>query len=280
MRHCRFGPVAVLLASTVIAGPIGLQIDQIHSTADVNLCMSVGIEVCDSDTTPVSGSVTASLDCPAAPNGISLHDFTFDLTEEVVLDLNFGVFGRFSSTGSDVEVTYADPGNPLPATPLVDGVFTYNGVPANAAGQLHYTATGFACTLFAAAGFNCNDVVDLSTIILDPLEMDGTVVVVGDDISLTLQVFISGPIVQTSPGLGTLEILGTIYATGVVPTVCCPGDLTGDDRVDLYDHSRLADCLGGPNAGVSGACRCADLNGNGEVGLDDFADFQVVFQGP
>jgi hypothetical protein len=187
------------------------------SYADVELCVTVFSTACDTDTTPVAGSVAVSLDYPPGPSGISLHDFTFQLVDDVMLNLDFGALGVFNSIGTDIDVTYADAGSPLPSVPVIGGAFTFTGVPADLAGQLHYMTTDAVCTAFQLVGRLCDDVIDLSTITLDPVDMIGTVGVSGDDVALTLQLVLAGPIDPTNPELGTLTIDETISAAGVIP---------------------------------------------------------------
>jgi len=194
-----------------------LIVDPTASSADVELCVTVVDTACDTDTTPVAGSVAVSLDYPPGPSGISLHDFTFQLVDDVMLNLNFGAQGVFNSIGTDIDVTYADAGSPLPSVPVIGGAFTFTGVPADLAGQLDYMTTGSVCTLLQVAGYLCDDVIDLSTITLDPVDMIGTVGVSGDDVALTLELVLAGPIDSTNPELGTLTIGGTVSAVGVIP---------------------------------------------------------------
>jgi hypothetical protein len=206
-----------VIASPTLGGPIELQIDPTASVADVELCLTVLNTACDTDVTPVAGSVAVSLDYPPGPSGISLHDFTFQLVGDVTLSLDFGAQGVFNSIGTDMDVTYADAGSPLPSVPVIGGAFTFSGVPADLAGQLDYTATGFVCTVFTLGGYLCVDVIDLSTITLDPADMVGTVGVSGDDVALTLELVLTGPFDPTNPSLGTLTITETISAVGVIP---------------------------------------------------------------
>lgn len=278
MRSLRCGSLAVLLVSTAAAGPIELQIDQTQSVADVELCLTIISTACDTDTTPVAGSVTVSLDCPIAPGDISLHDFVFQLVEDVVLNLNFSL-GAFNSIGRDVEVVYADPGNPLSSVAVTDDAFTFTNVPAQVTGLLEYEANGLVCTALSSSGYECISTIDLSTIVLDPLDMDGTITVSGNDVTMTLDTIISGPVAPANPGLGTFTIDATMLARGVGPPPW-PGDLTGDDRVDLADHGRFVGCLVGPGTTAIGACQCADLDEDDDVDLEDFADFQVAFADP
>ena len=101
--------------------------------------------------------------------------------------------------------------------PVIGGAFTFTGVPADLAGQLHYMTTGLVCSSFQLAGYLCDDVIDLSTITLDPVDMIGTVGVSGDDVALTLELVLAGPIYPMNPELGTLTIDETISAVGVIP---------------------------------------------------------------
>ena len=47
----------------------------------------------------------------------------------------------------------------------------------------------------------------------------------------------------------------------------------------LDDHGRLAACLAGPGTTVIGACQCADLDADNDMDLEDFAAFQIAFEG-
>jgi hypothetical protein len=206
-----------MIASTTLGGPIELQVDPMNSYVGAELCLMVFTTACDTDVTPVAGSVAVSLDYPPGPSGISLHDFTFQLVDDVTLNLSFGAQGEFNSIGTDIDVTYADAGSPLPSVPVIGGAFTFTGVPAGLAGQVEYMATGFVCSALQLAGHPCDDVIDLSTITLDPVDMIGTVGVSGDDVALTLELVLVGSIYPTNPDLGTLTIDGTVSAVGVIP---------------------------------------------------------------
>ena len=102
MKPLRSCLLAVLMGSTLPAGPVELQVDQTQSSADVELCLDLGSTACDSDTSPVAGSFTISLDCPMSPYEITLHDFVFQLTDDITLNPDFGPGGMFQSTGRNV----------------------------------------------------------------------------------------------------------------------------------------------------------------------------------
>lgn len=271
--------LVVCTGTPLLAGPIELVVDQTQSSADIELCLTIMSTACDTDTSPVAGTATISLDCPPTPGEVALHDFALQMVEDVDFLLDFGSEGQFLAMGRSVRLNYADPGNPMPPAALITDAFTYADVPAVAEGQLDYEATGLVCFAFSLSGYNCVDTIDLSTIALDPLTVDGTLVVSGSDVSVVLEVSISGPVDPDNPDLGAITIDATIVAFGTIPPPCCPGDLTGDDRVALDDHGKLVGCLAGPSGGAEGACQCADLDGDNDVDLADFAAFQVLFQG-
>lgn len=66
----------------------------------------------------------------------------------------------------------------------------------------------------------------------------------------------------------------------VIPSV--PGDIDGDDDVDLADFVQFSQCFGGPQSPSFGTCAkavSAYLDDDGDVDLVAFAVFQVIFTG-
>ncbi|MCK4341215.1 MAG: hypothetical protein KAY37_05765 [Phycisphaerae bacterium] len=59
-----------------------------------------------------------------------------------------------------------------------------------------------------------------------------------------------------------------------------PGDLNGDGDVDLDDFNIFADCMTGPVIPTTPGCEPADLHADDHVDLADFAVFQQGFTGP
>jgi len=269
----------VFVGAPLRAGPIELVIDQTRSSASTELCLTVLSTACDTDTSPLAGTITLSLDCPSAPGEITLHDFALQMVDDIGFVLDYGALGQFNGTGQDITLHYADPANPLPPVPLSDDTFVYLDIPALAAGQLDYETTGALCLAFNLAGYECVDAIDLTTIELDPLDIDGSIGVSGSEVDVVLDTIIAGPVDPDNPDLGSMSISVRIVASGTVPPPCCPGDLTGDDRVELVDGVRLIACLAGPNGGVEGPCQCADLDADSDVDLRDFADFQSLLEG-
>ena len=57
------------------------------------------------------------------------------------------------------------------------------------------------------------------------------------------------------------------------------GDINGDGVVNLADHRLWAGSLNGPGVAYPQGCRAADLDGDLDVDLADFAEFQTSFTG-
>lgn len=70
----------------------------------------------------------------------------------------------------------------------------------------------------------------------------------------------------------------TITASELVCRV--PGDLDGDGDVDLEDFEAFADCMLGPDIPCPAGCEATDLTGDGDADLTDFTLFQAAFAGP
>jgi len=254
--------VALALSVEAIASPAALQVDPGTSSLTITLCLTACGTQCDSDVSPVSGSIVAGLDCLTQPTNLALHDFNFVLNNTVQLNVNFGlVCGRFDATGSDVAMNYGTPGTPMPETPITGGAFAYVAVPSTTAGTLAYTSTNLVCVGLQAAGRLCADTIDLATVGAGSIGLGGNVAVAGRAVTLTLDVNSSGPIDPNAPGLGTLSIVGTVVATGSVPLptvetfmsvlvgvnsnldAVCESDINGDGVVDGRDVQAYVDLL-------------------------------------
>jgi hypothetical protein len=73
---------------------------------------------------------------------------------------------------------------------------------------------------------------------------------------------------------------GTFVLTGGFWFGRGPGDCDSDGDVDLDDFAEFESCLDGPGAGLSEPdCGCYDFDSSGDIDLDDFAEFQAVFTG-
>lgn len=77
--------------------------------------------------------------------------------------------------------------------------------------------------------------------------------------------------------LGELPLDATLGALGGQPFFVF-GDTDGDFDADLADFAMLADCIGGPESTpVVSPCTVFDAEPDGDVDLDDFAAFQLIF---
>jgi hypothetical protein len=69
----------------------------------------------------------------------------------------------------------------------------------------------------------------------------------------------------------------TVETVCRVPSFPEPFDVDEDGDVDLDDYADFASCLTGPGAGVAPACRdLHDADGDGDVDLIDFGLFQLA----
>lgn len=59
----------------------------------------------------------------------------------------------------------------------------------------------------------------------------------------------------------------------------CFGDFNGDGDVDLADFRQFQLCFTGSEGDAPGQCSCADFDADGDVDLIDFTGFQVAFTG-
>ncbi len=273
--------VALGLASVTTAAPITLHVDDTQSAVDVELCITALVTVCDAGNSPVAGFIDLDVPCPLAPTTVSVHDFVFDITQNVDLLINHPFGGQLNASAQNVVISYALPGTPLPPTLLVADTFSYVGVPVSATGHLVYWATGAICDGLTLAGMPCGSsgdpvVLDLSTFVLDPLELSATLTFPNDRVMVASDLSVGGPLLDTLPGLGTFSANGAILADAPLPLTCCNVDMTGGDTVNLTDHHLFGECMAGPGVPVIGGCGCADIDGDGDVDFEDFAAFQVA----
>ncbi len=273
--------IGLLIPSAASATEHQLTVDQSLSAVDVELCINAVLSVCDSDSTPVTGSITLDVPCPLAPASVTLHDFEFATTQDVVLHLDFSIFGLLDATAQNVVIRYANPGTPMPPTPLAGDMAQYVSVPVTATGQLTYVATSAVCSGLMTAGMECGSpgnpaVLDLSTFVLDPVDLVATLSFPDTRVVLASALSVSGPLLDTVPDLGTFSANGSIVADEFLDAACCDVDMTGGDAVNLTDHFLFAGCLAGPGNTVTGGCRCADIDGDDDVDLSDFAELQVA----
>lgn len=264
-----FAPAVLISCACAAASaePFVVPIDTAQSTITVTLTLQ-GQSATDSS--PVAGSITGELRSVNTPTEILVSDFQMTLTETLVLNISFGIFGAFNSTVTGFEIEAAQPGVPQGPVPITSGMFTFTGVPTNFFGFLNYTATGLVCTALQGSGLPCAATQDLSAD--NPRTTDalsGTVTSVNRLVTLVSTFDQTSPIDPANPGLGTVRVRGTIRGSVTVP-VPCAGDADGDGFVGLADVAAIIQ-----NWGNTGAPRIpGDLDEDGLVGLSDIA--QVI----
>jgi len=93
---------------------------------------------------------------------------------------------------------------------------------------------------------------------------------------------LSGTIGQPDAGLSTSQGTGSSYTlTGGFWFPLVPYDCNSDGSVNLVDYYGFKACLAGPQGGlVDGPCTCYDRDGNGQVDMRDFGNFQTSLQYP
>lgn len=71
-----------------------------------------------------------------------------------------------------------------------------------------------------------------------------------------------------------------LLSFGATPVGEASGDCDGDFDVDLADFGQFQLCFGGPGTPAGEGCVCVDFDGDGDVDLVDFSSFQTAFSGP
>jgi len=73
------------------------------------------------------------------------------------------------------------------------------------------------------------------------------------------------------------EVMATVNI-GVLPPV--PGDHDGDGDVDLDDYAEFPACMAGPGGLLATGCSAFDFDGDDDVDLNDYMAFQFAISGP
>jgi hypothetical protein len=96
---------------------------------------------------------------------------------------------------------------------------------------------------------------------------------------------LSGTIGQADAGPGAsgmtggpLTIVGGFWAMSV-GSCGDDGDFDGDGDVDLVDFGEFQLCFTGPGVSLDPGCECGDFDGDNDLDLADFGSFQLTFTG-
>jgi len=244
--------VGVLGAASAASGQVAdLTVDPSQSSITARICLDPGIgERCDTESSPIGGSMSVELDAYGTPSAIVLHDFHFALTSAMVYDFSWGPFiGTLKITLTNVAASYANPGTPTgPVGVDGAGEFTFPAVEALLTGNGAYVGSGpIIGPLIGSGEFDLADFGAMET------AFTGVVWVIGDQVVLTstMTFAVEGEVegVQT-----TLDGTATIVASGPVPPPECKADFNGDTVVNTLDFLAFLNAYtaGDPSADFNG----------------------------
>jgi hypothetical protein len=269
--YAAFAAVAVAVAAghQARAERFSVPIDQNQSVVNVTLTLS-GQSATDSS--PVRGFVELSLDTVRTPLQVRGRDFRLELTEDLILNISFGIFGAFNSRVDDLVIYYATPGAAIGPVPINMGAFSFTQVPALTLGILNYTATGLVCATLQSQNppLPCTDTDDLSTEPVQAIEFDSTLTTAGRVVTVQANIDRTAPIDPANPGLGTLRVVGTVRGSVTVPPIA--GDADQDCAVTFADITSVLANFGNAGVGITG-----DANSDGEVSFGDITSVLANF---
>ncbi len=256
--------VAASLTGSALASPAHLTINQSQSSVTVQLTI-IGSSATDSS--PVTGYYDLELNSRTAPTQLGLRDFRAALTENLILNINFGILGRFNSNANNLVLFYANPPALFGPTPITAGAFTLTDMPVLSTGTLAYTATGFVCTQMQASNLLCTDNINMADQPETLQTMTASLAVVGGVATVSASINSTQPLDPDNPALGSIRITGALVASG---PILCAADFNGDSSVDFFDY---LDFVQEFSSGGTGA----DFNADGVVDFFDYLDFVAAF---
>ena len=246
--------------SASLATPFDVPLNPSQSTLNVQLCVAGS---CDTDSSPVSGTVTIDLDSIDNPAQIWLYDFELHLDNDLNWYISWGILGHLTADATGVTVQYATPGTPTGPATVTAGSFDFIGVPANSAGVLSYTATGVPCYALQGVGLPCTDsqnLADQGTQIAD--QFAGVVTSQSRVVTLASQIDVTSPLDPNNPSLGTIHVYGNAHGQVYVPVPIVRGDLNCDGTVGFGDINPFVLFLSNPSAWQVANPDCPPANGD------------------
>jgi hypothetical protein len=114
----------------------------------------------------------------------------------------------------------------------------------------------------------------------DDVVLDTITIVASGTGSLTITLSSAKAATTADAPDGVMFDTVSIDNPSVVLTVAAgPGDMDGDGDVDLVDFAEWEPCLSGPDVTPDPGCEAADLDSDNDVDINDFASFQELFTG-
>ncbi len=255
------------IAMSASAQPLEFVVDPMQSSIDLTIEIDLGTlgGDTDSDSSSVSGMISASFDDPAAPTESSLHDF-FGAIDD---DLQFNWVPAFLSTASatltDGTVEYAEPGIVLGPEPVVSGDVLFPSVPTLVSGVL---SVDYDIFLFGSG----SETINLGDLGPTSDAISGMIVVGEGDITLTNTIAFetSQPLVVDMNEIGTVIVSGTATMVAVAELPSCPADFTDDGQLNFLDVSAFLGLFAAQNP-------ASDLNVDGQYNFLDVSLFLSLF---
>lgn len=255
------------IASIATAQPLEFVIDPAQSSIDMSITIDLGTFGGDSDSnsSSLSGFVTASLDDVESPSQVSLHDFQAVMDS----DLDFSWEPAFLSTASATLVgglmQYASPGVIQGPVPVAGGNFEFFDVPVIVGGVLNVNYDIF----LIGAG---SESIDLSTLGESVTPISGSVSTTEGIVTIMNSVVFSGsqPLVLEGTEVGQVVFVGTATMVATATAPDCPADFTGDGELDFFDISAFLTAF-------SAMDPAGDFNGDGEWDFFDISAFLTAF---
>ncbi len=224
-------PVLAALALPALAQPADLTIQQAQSGVSAQICISPpGLSTkCDTDTSSLTGSLSIELDNYTTPTAITIHDFTFVLSDTMNYNMDWGFFvGGIDIQLSGVTVYYATPGTPTGPVG-VDGAgdFDFPAVQAFFTGTGSYQGYGpIMGGLVGSGTFNLADFGAVDSAIAGNVQVSSGQITLAGSQAFSNSGEISG--VTTS-----IDGTATVVATGNAPE--CIADFNADGTVNTLD---------------------------------------------
>ena len=245
-------------SASSLAQPVVIPIDESASFLEVTLSVS---GFTDSDSSPVTGSVTVDPADPDFPDNLVFYAYDIALSENLNLVLSAGFLGQLTVNFNNLVVDDAFNGDVYFA-PVIANQFTLVGAPSTLGGTLVYNSTGLFCAAISGAGLPCADTADLADQGVVLLDLSGNIEIAGNIITLSAEIDATAPLDPANPSLGTILFTGLIVGSAELPIEPgCPADLNDSGTIDSDD---LALLLGAFGTGAGG-----DIDGDGDTDSDD-----------